>query len=185
LRLAARGKSAWLRQAVPDAVLVDLLLAFRVPVFTRRVKRETSSHPKLFLFDAGIFRSLRPKGPLDRPQEIDGAALEGLVAQHLRAWLAYRGGDAELYFWRTRSGVEVDFVVYGRAGFWAIEVKNSDRIHSEVLRGLEAFASDYPQCDSIVLYRGVRRERRGRVWILPVDDFLRRLKPGGNPPVGE
>lgn len=50
-------------------VLEDLLLAFRVPVFTRRAKRETSAHPKLFLFDAGVFRSLRPRGPLDRPEE--------------------------------------------------------------------------------------------------------------------
>jgi uncharacterized protein len=166
-------------------ILEDLLLAFRVPVFTRKAKRETSAHPKLFLFDAGVFRSLRPKGPLDRPEEINGAALEGLVAQHLRAWLAYRGMDAELFFWRTRSGVEVDFVVYGRAGFWAIEVKNRDRIRQEDLRGLEAFGADYPQSELVLLYRGSRRERRGRIWILPLDDFLRRLVPAGPLPIEE
>jgi uncharacterized protein len=66
-------------------VLEDLLLSFRVPVFTRRAKREPAVHPKFLLFDAGVFRSLRPRGSLDRPEEIDGAALEGLVAQHLRA----------------------------------------------------------------------------------------------------
>jgi uncharacterized protein len=164
-------------------ILEDLLLAFRVPVFTRRAKRETSTHPKLFLFDAGVFRSMRPKGPLDRPEEIDGAALEGLVAQHLRAWLAYRDADAALYFWRTRSGAEVDFVVYGAAGFWAIEVKNKDRIRSEDLRGLEAFGTDYPQAELVLLYRGTRRERRGRVWILPVGHFLRGLQPSGSPPL--
>jgi predicted AAA+ superfamily ATPase len=162
-------------------VLEDLLLSFRVPVFTRRAKRETSVHPKFFLFDAGVFRSLRPRGPLDRPEEIDGQALEGLVAQHLRAWLAYRGGDAELFFWRTRSGVEVDLVVYGAAGFWAVEVKNAARVRPEDLRGLEAFAADYPQAEVAILYRGTRRERRGRVWILPVEDFLRHLRPSGTP----
>lgn len=99
-------------------VLEDLLLSFRVPVFTRRAKRELVAHPKFYLFDTGVFRSLRPKGPLDRPEEIDGAAVEGLVAQHLRAWMAYRGTDAGLFYWRTRSGVEVDFIVYGAAGFW-------------------------------------------------------------------
>ena len=158
-------------------VLEDLLLSFRVPVFTRRAKRETSTHPKFFLFDAGVFRSLRPKGPLDRPEEIDGAALEGLVAQHLRAWLAYRGDDAALYFWRTRSGVEVDFVVYGSAGFWAIEVKNTTRVRSADLRGLESFGEDYPQAELVFLYRGTSRERRGRVWVIPVDDFLKNLDP--------
>jgi uncharacterized protein len=99
-------------------------------------------------------------------------------------WRAGRA-DAELHFWRTRSGVEVDFVVYGRAGFWAFEVKNRARIHSEDLRGLEAFGTDYPQAELVLLYRGERRERRGRVWILPVGDFLKRLKPGGTPPIDE
>lgn len=158
-------------------VLEDLLLSFRVPVFTRRAKRERSVHPKFFLFDAGVFRSLRPSGPLDRPEEIDGSALEGLVAQHLRAWLAYRGEDASLFFWRTRSGVEVDLVVYGGAGFWAVEVKNTTRVRPEDLRGLEAFGADYPQAELLMLYRGRSRERRGRIWIQPVEEFLRNLQP--------
>jgi hypothetical protein len=63
----------------------------RISVFTRRARRATARHPKFFLFDAGVFRSLRPRGPLDSPGDIEGAALEGLVVQHLRAWNAYRG----------------------------------------------------------------------------------------------
>ena len=158
-------------------VLEDLLLAFRVPVFTRRARRETSAHPKLFLFDAGVFRALRPKGPLDRPDEIAGAALEGLVAQHLRAWVAYRGSDASLYFWRTRSGVEVDLIAYGSDTFAAVEVKNSARVDPQDLRGLHAFGEDYPEAELILAYRGRARERRGRVWIVPVDELLRSLHP--------
>jgi uncharacterized protein len=164
-------------------VLEDLLLSFRVPVFTRRAKRETVVHQKFFIFDAGVFRSLRPRGPLDRPEGIEGAALEGLVAQHLLAWIAYRQADAELFFWRTRSGVEVDFVVYGAAGFWAIEVKNTDRIRPEDLRGLEAFGTDYPRTELLLLYRGPRRERRGRIWIVPVEEFLRSIHPARTLPV--
>lgn len=157
-------------------VLEDLLLAFRVPVFTRRAKRDTVTHPKFYLFDTGVFRSLRPKGPLDRPAEIDGHALEGLVAQHLRAWLAYRENDAELFFWRTRSGVEVDFVIYGETAFQAIEVKNTDRIRTEDLRGLESFGEDYPSAELLLLYRGHHRERRGRIRLFPVEEFLLGLK---------
>ena len=125
-------------------VLEDLLLSLRLPPFTRRAKRDTITHPKFFLFDAGVFRSLRPRGPLDRPHEIEGAALEGLVAQHLRAWLAYRLNDAKLFFWRTRSGVEVDFVIHGAAGFWAIEVKNTARVRPEDLLGALTPANTRP-----------------------------------------
>jgi len=164
-------------------VLEDLLLSFRVPVFTKRARRETIVHPKLFLFDAGVFRSIRPRGPLDRPEEIAGAALEGLVAQHLRAWLAYRGHDGELFFWRTRSGVEVDFIVYGDAGFCAIEVKNAARVRPEDTRSLKAFGDDYPKAELVLLYRGTRRERRGRIRIIPVEEFLRSLTPGRTLPL--
>jgi predicted AAA+ superfamily ATPase len=163
-------------------VLEDLLLAYRVPVFTRRAKRETSAHPKFYLFDAGVYRSLRPQGPLDRPSEMDGASLEGLVAEHLRSWASYAlPGEArapEISFWRTRSGVEVDFVVYGPRVFAALEVKNAARVHSVDLRGLRAFREDYPEARAVLLYRGRERLRIDGIWCLPVDAFLRTLQPG-------
>jgi len=159
-------------------VLEDLLLGFRLPVFTKRAKRKLSEHPKFYYFDAGVFRSLRPKGTLDRPEEIEGAALEGLVAQHVRAWIGYQTGPNELYFWRTRSGVEVDFIVYGEAGLWAVEVKNTNRVRDADLRALRTFGDDFPECRSVFLYRGRERLERGGILCLPCDDFLRELKPG-------
>src|SRR3972149_2586182 len=56
------------------SILEDLLLTFRVPVFTRKAKRATVSHPKFYFFDTGLYNALRPKGPLDRPEEIGGAS---------------------------------------------------------------------------------------------------------------
>ncbi|HEV7570928.1 MAG TPA: AAA family ATPase [Thermoanaerobaculia bacterium] len=158
-------------------VLEDLLLAFRLPVFTRRAKRETTQQPKFYLFDAGVFRSLRPRGPLDRPSEIGGAALEGLVAQHLRAWIAYSSGDTKLFFWRTRAGVEVDFIVYGDLGFMAIEVQNSQTVRSSDLRPLRAFIADYPEAKALLLYRGKEELMIGGIRCVPVDTFLRGLTP--------
>lgn len=165
------------------AILADLLLAFQLPVFSRKAKRQLSGHPKFFLFDAGVFQALRPRGPLDLPQEIAGAALEGLVAQHLRAWAAYSAGKNDLFFWRTRSGVEVDFVVYGDAGFWALEVKNSARISDADLRPLRSFMEDFPGCRPIFLYRGRERLMRHGVLCLPCREFLLQLRPDKPLPV--
>ena len=159
-------------------LLEDLLLAFRLPVFTRRAKRRLVSHPRFFYFDCGVFRSLRPSGPLDRPAEIGGAALEGLLAQHLRAWLAYRESDAKLYYWRTRGGAEVDFVLYGTPGIWAFDIMNADRIRPADLRGLSAFGDEYPEAQRVLLYRGEYRLLRRGVLCLPVGEFLRVLDPG-------
>ena len=158
-------------------ILEDLLLAFRLPVFRKRAKRATVTHEKIYLFDAGVFRSLRPRGPLDRPEEIDGQALEGLVAQHLRAWAAYSRQAVDLFYWRTRAGAEVDFVVYGESGLQAFEVKNARKVHPSDLRALRAFREDYPVAETAVLYRGTERLRIGDSWCLPVEDFLRGMTP--------
>ncbi len=156
-------------------ILEDLLLSFRLPVFSRRAKRHLVAHEKFYYFDAGVFRSLRPAGPLDRPEEIEGMALEGLVAQHLRAWIAYRNGDDRLYYWRTKSGSEVDFVVYGPTVFRAYEVKRAARVQPRDLRALKAFREDYPEADVALLYLGAERLQIDGIPVLPCDDFLRQL----------
>jgi predicted AAA+ superfamily ATPase len=156
-------------------ILEDLLLGFRVPVFTKHAKRQTVTHPKFYFFDAGVFRTLRPKGPLDMREGLEGAALEGLVAQHLRAWIAYGGHDAKIYYWRTRAGVEVDFIVYGQAGFWAVEVKNTLRVRPEDLSGLRRFAQDYPQCELILVYRGEQHLKIDAIQCIPAQAFFTRL----------
>ena len=160
------------------AVLHDLLLCFQLPVFSRRAKRHLISHPKFYYFDSGVFRSVRPTGPLDSPHEIDGAGLEGLVAQHLRAWIAYGNSECNLFYWRTKSGVEVDFILYGQDTFLAIEVKNSAKINSKMLKGLTAFKEDYPEAQSLLLYRGNERLVINDTLCLPCEQFLRDLIPG-------
>ena len=160
------------------AVLDDLLLSFRVPIFSRRAKRHLITHPKFYYFDSGVFRSVRPAGPLDSPQEIDGAALEGLIAQHLRAWIAYSDKSCNLYYWRTKAGVEVDFILYGQDTFLALEIKNSAKIKSKMLRGLTTFQADYPEAQTFLLYRGNERLLINNILCLPCEQFLQRLIPG-------
>ncbi len=158
-------------------ILEDLLLAFRIPVFSRRARRQLVAHAKFFYFDAGVYRSLRPAGPLDAPEEIEGLGLEGLVAQHLRAWIAYRGGKDSLSYWRTRAGREVDFVVYGPDTFVALEVKRSRILHSRDLAGLRAFRDDYPESRVALLHPGREPLRIDGIDCLPLEGFLRMMTP--------
>lgn len=159
------------------SILEDILLATRLQVFTKRAQRALVAHPKFYLFDAGVFRALRPKGPLDNPSEIDGAGLEGLIFQHLKAWNAYRNNKFDIFFWRSRNGVEVDFILYGEDGIFAVEVKNSDRVRKQDLRSLNEFRSDYPESHTIILYRGKERLLKNRILCLPCDEFLFDLHP--------
>jgi uncharacterized protein len=156
-------------------ILEDLLLAVRLPAFTKKAKRRLVQHPKLFFFDAGVYRAIRPKGPLDTPSEIDGAALETLVFQELRAHCDYGDLGYTLHYFRTSGGHEVDFVLYGERGIVAIEVKRGERIRSGDLTGLETFLADYPMARAYVVYGGSRRYREGGIEMVPAATFLREL----------
>lgn len=159
-------------------ILEDLLLGFRVPVFSRKAKRLLVQHPKFYYMDAGVFHSVRPRGPLDSPELIGGLSLEGLVAQHLRAWIAYTRSDHSLHFWRTKAGLEVDFVLYGEDTFAAIEVKAARTASAKDLAGLKAFRQDYPQAKVCLLHAGRERLRIDNIPCLPCEEFLRELTPG-------
>ncbi len=159
------------------SVLNEMLLCSQIEVFTHRAKRELSHHPKFYFFDAGVFRALRPYSIGDSPSELDGLTLEGLVAQHLLAWRDYTIEKHTIHFWRTRSGVEVDFIILGPLGFWAIEVKNSSHVNSQDLASLCTFQEDYPEVKMILVYRGKERLIKKNVLCLPCEEFLKEIAP--------
>jgi predicted AAA+ superfamily ATPase len=159
-------------------ILEDLLLSFRLPMFTKKASRNLSNHPKFYFFDAGVFQSIRPMGPLDNPEATTGHVIETLVAEHLRAWLDYSDNEGKLYFWRTKSGLEVDFIIYGEIGFFAIEVKKSNSVQSRDLKGLQEFKKDYPESFAILLYGGEETIMINNILCVPINNFLLNLIPG-------
>ena len=158
-------------------ILEGLLIASRLPPFLRHAKRKVVAHDKFYFFDAGVYRCIRPKGVMDRPEEIAGAALEGLVFQHLAAWRDYSGLQGGLYFWRTHQNHEVDFIVYTADDFVAIEVKHTKNPTKADFAGLKMFAKDYPVARRILLYRGREQYLEDGVLVLPVERFLLALRP--------
>lgn len=157
------------------SILEDLLIAVRIPVFAKKTKRRMTTHSKFFFFDTGVYRTLRPHGPLDTPEDIDGAALETLVFQEVRAMNHYRQYGYEIFFWRTASGQEVDLVLYGPKGIIAIEVKRSGRITDEMFKGLNTFLKEYPMARAYFLTGGDRNGWEGKIRVMPVEIFLKNV----------
>ncbi len=154
-------------------ILEDLLISYRLPVFSKKSKRKLIAHQKFYYFDVGVYKAIRPKGPLDRPEEIGGAAYETLVLQEIVATLAYQNQNDAVYFWRTATGQEVDFIIYGENGLKAIEVKSSSRIQTSDLSGLNLFKKDYPMAKCICLYMGdEKRLLDGHIELLPIPQTL-------------
>lgn len=180
LNMNAVAREAQVKRTTVDnyfQILEDLLIAFQIPAFTRRARRAVVSHPKFYYFDTGVFRSLRPKGLLDKEAALEGPALEGLVAQHLRGWVQLQREPHQLYFWRTRSQIEVDFILYGPRGFWAIEVKRTQEPHPSYLKGLRAFHEEYRESTPLFLYLGKEHRKVQGIDCIPLQEFLLQLRP--------
>lgn len=165
------------RKTVEDyfQILEDLLLAIRLPVFSKRAKRKTVSHTKFYYFDVGVYRALRPMGPFDSPEEAEGPALESLVLQELQAINSYWDLGYEFYFWRTVDKWEVDFVLYGAKGLLAIEIKRSLKINPSDLKSLQAFQSDYPIAKLYLFYGGKQRLYFDTIEVIPIEEALKNL----------
>lgn len=156
-------------------ILEDLLLSSRITAFTQRAKRKVIAHHKFYFFDVGVYRTLRPMGPLDSQEEAEGAALETLFLQSLSAVNDYYELGYKIHFWRTQQGEEIDFVIYGAHGFHAFEIKRSGNITSKSLKGLRVFGEDYPEAKLYIIFFGKQKEYYGNVTAIPFEQALQEL----------
>jgi len=156
-------------------ILDDLLLSTRLFVFTQRAKRKMIAHQKFYFFDVGVYKALRPMGPLDAREEAEGAGLETLFLQSLIAINDYYRFEYKIYFWRTLAGDEVDFIIYGPRGLHAFEIKRSSQLHNKALKGLRNFGADYPEAKLHMIFLGKQKEYHDAITAIPVEQALREL----------
>jgi uncharacterized protein len=154
------------------SILDDLLIAYRLPIFSNRAKRQTIKHPKFYYFDVGVYQSVRPRGFTDTQAEIDGAALETLFLQSVRAINDYYELDYQLCYWRTVTGIEVDFIIYGEKGFFAFEIKRASTVSVHDAKGLLSFYQDYPEAKLYLIYGGAQKYFFDDVEVLPMTEAL-------------
>ena len=166
------------RQVIQNyfSILDDLLLAHMLPAFTKKAKRRLITTNKFYYFDAGVYAQLRPKGILDAPSEIAGVGLETLFYQSLLALIDYYRMNYQVYYWRTTSGTEVDFIVYGEEKILAFEIKHSQTITPKMLHGLKQFKKDYPMAELFIVYTGEDvLHLANKITALPITTALKQL----------
>lgn len=99
-------------------ILDDLLIGYRLPPFKKRAKRRLITHEKFYYFDVGIYRCLRPTGPLDSPEEVGGIALESLFLQHLRAINDYLQLGFQLFFGERVRDMRLISLLMVKKAYW-------------------------------------------------------------------
>ena len=121
--------------------------------------------PKLYWVDIGLMRQTGGLG-----DAVTGAIFENHVIAEIWKWCSSAAEDVELYFYRTRSGMEVDLLLETPKGLIGIEIKSREKVAKSDSTGLrklrEACGSKWRA--GIVVYSGKRIEQiDDHCWAIP------------------
>ncbi len=158
-------------------ILEDTLMGDFVLPYTKTLRRDVMTKaPKFYLFDVGLAGILAKRKIVETKGPEFGRAFEHWIFMELLAYRSYTEAEFNICYWRTKTGLEVDFIL--GEGEVAIEVKGSSRVNRSDYKGLETFGQDAKPRMSIVVSNEAAPRRTGEVDILPWKVFLDRLWTG-------
>lgn len=154
-------------------ILEDTLIGYRIPAYTKLMKRRLVQAPRFYYFDVGVTNYLLHRKDLVRGSVDYGHAFEHLVVQELVAYQHYSHSEEKLSYWRTYTGVEVDIIV-GDARI-AIEIKSTEEVQSRHMKNLKSFAEEHPGSKLMIVSLDVFTRQMGNIECIYVMDFFHRL----------
>lgn len=164
-------------------ILVDTLLGYYVPPYSKKIKRDIISQmPKFYLADVGITNYLIEREIKSLKGASAGDAFEHFILMELKAYQGLYDKRFTIYYWRTKNGLEVDFIL-GKASV-AIEVKISTRVHKTDIKGLLTFCQEHQPDKGLVVCQEPEPRRINLnadstpIEVLPWSIFLERLWQG-------
>ncbi len=158
-------------------ILCDTLLGRLVDPYKKRQERQViTKAAKFYLFDVGVAGAITRRSIAEERGEQFGKAFEHFLFMELAAHASYSGLEYDIHFWRTKSGLEVDFIL--GAGEIAIEVKGASRVDDRDLRPLRAFAMEHKPRRAIVVCNEKSERKVADIRVLPWRSFLKELWGG-------
>ena len=159
-------------------VLVDTLICFRLPGWQPKIKIRERISPKYYFFDVGLVRTLNGS-VRDKLSNLEvGSLLETFILHELRSYRDYSNCGGEFYYWRTGSGVEIDFIWTRGDRAVGIEIKASSKWRRGNSRALQELYSLGKLDACYGIYRGEESLKDGDVSVLPCEVFLKKLHEG-------
>jgi len=155
-------------------ILIDTLVGVMLEPFKKRKNRQViTKAPKFYLFDVGVAGALVKRRLAEERGSEFGRAFEHFILTELLAHRSYSELHYEISFWRTKSGLEVNFVLGG--GEVAVEVKGSGSLAPGDLRPLQGFVEEFSPREAILVCLEKRERMAGKIRVMPWRIFLEKL----------
>ena len=157
-------------------ILEDTLTGRFLPSFQKKPKRRVILAPKFYYFDVGIANYLLKRGKIEMGSETFGKVFEHFIYQEIYAHSSYSGIEYPISYWRTASNVEIDFVLGDPEV--AIEVKSTNNVNNNHLKGLKSFSQEYEVKKLLLVSNDPFPRQIGNILVLPWKIFLQKLWAG-------
>jgi len=158
-------------------ILVDTYMGTLVEPFKKRQNRQViTKAPKFYMFDVGVSGVITKRHLDEEKGELFGKAFEHFIFMEIAAYNSYKEVDFEINFWRTKSGLEVDFILGN--GEVAIEIKGTNRVENRNLLPIKAFIEEYSPRKAFIICNEREERVHEQIRIIPYRKFLSDLWEG-------
>jgi predicted AAA+ superfamily ATPase len=157
-------------------ILEDTMTGRFLHSFQKKPKRRVITAPKFYYFDVGVAGYLLKRGKIQFGSEAFGKAFEHFIYNEIYAHSHYSDLNYPVYYWRTASQLEVDFILGDNEV--AVEVKSSSMVNSRHLKGLKSFAEEYKVKKMLVVSTDPYPRQIDEITVLPWQLFLQQLWEG-------
>jgi len=124
-------------------LLEDMFVGFRIPAYTRSTRKNLLGHARFCFFDLGVRHAAAGLRPCEDTVLADpGPCFEQWVGLELHRRLGYCGRGALSYF-RTRDGMEIDYILEFDKRLTPIEVKWTENPDPQDARHLRTFLKEH------------------------------------------
>lgn len=159
-------------------ILENSFIIYRLKPHHRNFNKSIVKRPKLYFYDTSLICSLLRITHVSHVDNhpLRGAIFENLVITELVKERTNAGLPVDLFYWRDKTGHEIDLIVDVPGKLFPIEIKSGQTINPDFFKNLIYWNKLSGVKKSLLLYGGNRQEKRSNgMEVLGWRDYLKSI----------
>lgn len=157
------------------SILETSYLVFLLKPHHENFNKRIIKMPKLYFYDTGLLCSLLGIHHANQlnTHYLKGSIFESFVVSELIKKKFNRGENSNIYFWRDKSGYEIDVVIEENNQLYPLEIKVGKTVNRDFFKNLEYWnkISKWKSKKQFLVYGGEQRQERNQVKIIGWQDI--------------
>lgn len=151
------------------SVLEAGYIIFQVQPHHKNFRKRLVKTPKLYFWDTGLacyLLSIRDKKDLQN-HFLKGGLFENFVMAEIGKYYFNEGIQPSLYFWRDKTGHELDAIIETGKTREVVEIKSSSTVNPDSFKGLKYWNELSGHTDLNLIYTGKTKHKTQGINVLP------------------